>query len=265
MLRQERQQTQETLAARTAEVEELKARVAELEALQQQQQQLISLKDSELAAAQQRLAESNQRPATTLAQANADDTSPPAASAASGGPPWLWIGLALLATGLVAWLFTRRKRSLTPGRTFDTSALAAGMPRAPEEMREDAVPPFHEDASDAVAAEQEDETTSPAIHEPAHERADARQATASWNTPPAGSVEMATPTWHSGTRTAPVEDASTVVSLNPSPAGQERIELARAYLDLGDVDTARSLLHEVADSGDAGARDEAARMLRGLA
>src|SRR5690606_11863976 len=49
-------QTRETLAARDAEVQELQTRLAELEQLQQQQQQLIQLKDSELAAAQERLA-----------------------------------------------------------------------------------------------------------------------------------------------------------------------------------------------------------------
>ena len=58
--------------------------------------------------------------------------------------------------------------------------------------------------------------------------------------------------------------AEAVAPLNPAPAGQERIELARAYIDLGDVDTARSLLQEVADAGDAAARGEAARLLREL-
>ena len=42
MLRQQLQETKETLAARDAEVNELKTRVAELEKLQQQQQQLIT-------------------------------------------------------------------------------------------------------------------------------------------------------------------------------------------------------------------------------
>jgi pilus assembly protein FimV len=56
---QELVQTRETLAARDAEIQDLQARLAELEQLQQQQQQLIRMKDSELAAAQQRLAQSN--------------------------------------------------------------------------------------------------------------------------------------------------------------------------------------------------------------
>src|SRR3546814_4226152 len=53
---QELQQTKETLAARDAEVQDLKTRVAELEKLQQDQQQLIALKDGKLAETQQALA-----------------------------------------------------------------------------------------------------------------------------------------------------------------------------------------------------------------
>src|SRR5690606_33805415 len=77
MLRQELQETRETLAARDAEVEELKARLAELEQIQSRQEQLIALKDSELAAVQQRLADSGQASAGMVAPAGA------------GGLPWL--------------------------------------------------------------------------------------------------------------------------------------------------------------------------------
>ena len=47
--------------------------------------------------------------------------------------------------------------------------------------------------------------------------------------------------------------------------GSGRIELARAYLDLGDLDTARELLHEVVRAGDPEARLEANRLLEGIA
>src|SRR3546814_5130253 len=53
---QELQQTKETLAARDAEVQDLKTRVAELEKLQQDQQQLIALKEGKLAEIQYALA-----------------------------------------------------------------------------------------------------------------------------------------------------------------------------------------------------------------
>lgn len=52
--------------------------------------------------------------------------------------------------------------------------------------------------------------------------------------------------------------------LRSSLPGQERIELARAYLDLGDQDSARQLLGEILITGDHAARQQAARMLREL-
>ena len=76
---------------------------------------------------------------------------------------------------------------------------------------------------------------------------------------------VATPTWHTD---ADADAASPPPSHAPSspsarPAlGQESIELARAYIDLGDNDTARSLLQEVVDIGDADARTTAATLLR---
>src|SRR5690606_8387421 len=186
-------QTRETLAAREAELEELKSRLAELEQLQQQQAQLIEMKDSELAAAQQRLAEHN------------------AAGADGGGLPWLWIGLALVAAALLAaWLLARR-----PSRPSGRGS----------------VPGF---------------------------------ASAAGRGPPAATG--ASPTWHAGgdVRVEPRSGAE-LPPLDAGPAGRDRIELARAYLDLGDTDTARSLLQEVADFGDPGPRDEALQLLRELA
>ena len=54
------------------------------------------------------------------------------------------------------------------------------------------------------------------------------------------------PTWHSGGVPAAVATPA------PAPVGRERLELAVAYLDLGDVVTARDLLNEVAAGGDTG-------------
>ena len=94
MLRQELQQTKETLAAREAEAAEMKARIDELEKLQAQQQQLISMKDSELAAAQKRLADSNKAEAKQQA----------ATDAGMGPTPWLLGGAALLLAMLTVTL-----------------------------------------------------------------------------------------------------------------------------------------------------------------
>src|SRR3546814_2670811 len=47
-----------------------------------------------------------------------------------------------------------------------------------------------------------------------------------------------------------------------SPLGHDRIELARDYVELGDVDTARGLLQEVAHDGEAAERGEDLRPRR---
>lgn len=241
---QELIQTRESLAARDAEVQELKARVAELEQLQAQQQQLIQMKDGELATAQQRLAQSNAQPAPTSSQA---DAAPPAAADA-GTPVWLWLGLALLVAALVAWwIAARRKASATRKPVFPPAATGVVPAAGKREVREAAVeaaPPSEEPViEDAVG-----------VVGPGHGSA------TNWTAPPAAASGTA-PTWHAG---GGAVHAESVAPLNPAPAGQERIELARAYIDLGDVDTARTLLQEVADTGDAASRGEAARLLREL-
>ena len=69
--------------------------------------------------------------------------------------------------------------------------------------------------------------------------------------PPAKAV----PAWHSGG----------AVRLDPAAqAAHERLELARAYLDLGDLAGARQLLGEDVINGDHAARQQASRMLREL-
>lgn len=233
MLRQqELQQTRETLAARDAEVQELKSRVADLEKIQQEQQQLIALKDSKLAQAQQNLATSNAQTASS-AQASPTGTPPPGQVLL-----WPWLIAALVVALLLAWLFMRRRQPAKPARPlFDTSAMAASIPARSAAGIAGRGP----GASDADA---DIET-----------EVEAEAATAGDD----GSG-ASPPPWHSAGGTA----ADAAGSLNPAPAGHERLELARAYLDLGDVDTARSLLQEVADGGDAAARGEAARLLRDL-
>ena len=253
--------TKEDLAARESEVQELRSQVSELESLREQQSQLIQLKDSELAAAQ-----------AQLARTQGD----------AGQPLWMWAGLALLVAGLVvAWLLGRRTRAAAPATAiagarpgYDSAALAAALPAQPvERFAEDLVDespggparvpaqPPAASASDGFDQGLDDEV--PAVAD-------------EWSAPPSGVAvgsdeamppawtTAARPTWHTSDTAGNGTGGADVASLNPAPAGRERLELAVAYLDLGDVETARDLLNEVVAGGDTRASDEASRLLREL-
>jgi len=249
MLRQELQTANETVAARNAEIDELKARLSDLEKLQQQQQQLIQMKDAELAAAQQRMETSNQQ-------------TPEAAAAPF---PWLWLGLAILVVGALAFVLGRRGRKPSTTPRFDSSTLAAATAApaaAPVVVPEPATPPAAPAAPPAFVRD------APAPVAVASEPA------------PVAAPPASGPTWHaSGAPDPLVEPVPPVDAATPAPAaveldagdavevpiGIERIELARAYIDLGDTETARTLLQEVVDGDDLVAAAQAAQLLRTLA
>ncbi|MDO4708585.1 MAG: FimV/HubP family polar landmark protein [Pseudomonadota bacterium] len=100
LMAQQLQEAQETIAARDAEVAELKSRVAELEKLKEQQNQLIQMKDGELAQVQQQLK------AQAEARAAASDNN------AGGFLLWSALGVLLLAAIVfAAWLLRQRKQA----------------------------------------------------------------------------------------------------------------------------------------------------------
>lgn len=111
-------QAREDLATRDAEITELRQRVAELEQLQQKQQALVKLGDSDLAAAQARLTQAQERPAD--------------AAAREGSTPWFWLGLPLLLVALLVWWLSRRRKPspLPPMDRVDRddTALSAAVP-----------------------------------------------------------------------------------------------------------------------------------------
>lgn len=242
MLRQELQQNQETIAAREAEVTELKSRIAELEQLQQKQQQLMAMKDSELAAAQQRLARSNQ-------QAQAAD-------AGGSALPWAIGGGALLLALVGGWLWRRR-----PAKAAFRAPVqgAAATPSIADAFA--AEPPIDEPMTDDLQVAPLDEAPASAhLDEPPFELSP--QPVRAPSRPAAPSAPIA-PAWHvaaagNGSRRGQVEPT---LAMQP---GQERLELARAYLDLGDHESARQLLSEVVINGDLAARQQASRMLQEL-
>jgi pilus assembly protein FimV len=286
MLRQEIQETQETLVARDAEVGELKARVAELEKIQQQQQQLITMKDSALAEARANLARSQ---AAVQAPAPAD-----AKRDAGGHLVWPWLALALLLAGVAAWWWLRR-RGDEGGRPriFDAAAMAASVPRksvAPAAAPTPApvVPPPPPAATAAttpapVSTMAPAPTSAPApapaptpAPAPAPVRSEAvapsfaavppavPTSSPAASTPAAGAAPA--PHWTAAPSLVgtvpPVATSLLLPEENASPARQ--VELARAYLDLGDEAAARQLLAEAMEGRDPVAREIASRMLRNL-
>lgn len=267
MLRQqELQQSRETLAARDAEVQELKARVSELEQLQKKQNELIAMKDSELAAAQQRMAT--------------------AQGESSGGGVGLWAGIGggLVLIALGAWWFLRRRvpvaapASAPPARRRETERLAAAIPKATDaSSAADPASPAEPVATNAAAASQPAEPAWSRMAKPAEPEA-----------PKPKPAALGKPTWHAGGTEAPAVAAARTpptpaaaqppaqaeLSVGHDPSGlaplmlapgQGRLDLALAYIDMGDRDAARELLQEVATRGaTVDLRREAERLLQEL-
>lgn len=248
MLRQELQQTKETLAARDAELAEMQSRLAELERLQTDQQRLLSMKDTELAAAQSSLAKS---------QATAPNTD----VARDSTLAWFGGGGLLLLALAAGWWMRRRatftpvfrapaeKRSLADEFAAGPGPAAAMAPRAAEPVDQGAT---------AAAGEPHAVPAGDSGALPFPGRAHAEPVTAA----PAAAPEA--PAWHAAPAKANKLATPAIVATSTADAalpGQQRLDLARAYLDLGDHVSARQLLREVAASGEPDDRRQATRML----
>jgi len=210
---------EEELASREAELQELRERVSELEALQKKQQALIELKDSDLAAAQQRLAEVAENPSE------------------GGWGIWLVGGLLLLALAAGgAWLLYRRRSESV--LAFEDEDLAEIF----ELETEDPAP----ELNNQLTAEETENPTSDTDTKPAQP--------APHDAPP----QPTDVSWSSNSE--PIDE----VLPEPITDPRERLELAIAYLDLGDTRTARNLLNEVVESANPKLRREAAELLERL-
>lgn len=276
MLQQELRQRDEDIAAKSAEIGELKERVAALEKLKDEQQKLIALKDSELAAAQARLAEANKAaspaPVASAATGKASTTQPPAATpkAAASTAPWLWGGLGVVVLALGAWWLGGRRKSAPSvrRRVFDSEALAASM----------AAPVLSAAAVDAADADADAAATdgSPDAAAPALADADMPLVDAPTTVPPTvADAARAAPAWHRAEAPVPdteaaspvaaaVSDADDLLAAAEAPAqasAEQRFKLVHAFLDVGDEHSAQQLLLELLDDKDPAVSDEAARML----
>lgn len=285
-------QAREDVATRDAEIDELKQRVADLEKLKAQQQALVSLKDTEIAAAQARLAEAPQQ--------------------ASSGP-WFWLALPVLLLVAVGWWLSRRRKPspLPPLRRddHDDSALSAAVPagagldvlaeragweQEPREQADaetdagrvvDVLPdahiesrtdtgiageaPVHFDLEPPVSVS----TAAPPAEEPLLEaepvvdpvpayarHAEQQEAFRGVFELPAGDAPVAPEMSDHAAAHAP----DTIAAAPAHAGGHDRLELAIAYLDLGDAQTARSLLEEVARSDDPHLQAQARELLARL-
>ncbi len=313
-------QAREDIATRDAEIGELKQRVADLEKLKEQQQSLIAMKDNDLAAAQQRLAQ--------------------APGSRDAATPWYWLGLpVLLLAAAAAWLLRRRKPSPLPPlrEEGDAAGLAAAVPAgaaldalaeqsswstavSDSGRQEPAMPAW------ATAAEVQDDVVAVPVADAAAqadwqaqtlrddevvELPEAVTDLPRWDEPvptqdnpmpdePVAQAvpdEIAVPDYalhaeqqpqfrgvfdlpaehhdngdssgapHDAMATAAHEEhtAAPASDAGWAPrAGQERLELAIAYLDLGDAQTARTLLQEVAEGGDLHSQAQARELLARL-
>ena len=282
------QQAKEDVATRDAEIQELRGRVAELEKLQKQQEALISMKDSDLAAAQQRLADT------------------PAAREGGGGG-WYWLGLGVLLVVVAGWALARRRKPspLPPLRRdgFDAAALAAAVPAAgyvdelatqeradQEQADQDAELAYdsadYDSTADQVAAEvarrepvfalepqpgQGDRVGDPVGPDHDHVVVPAHAWNAAAQPSYRGVFEFPEEPVAPVAARDPVEPVAAASTSEPVAGGEplgtpgrERLELAIAYLDLGDADTARALLQEVAAAGDIHSQIQARELLARL-
>ncbi|MDR2873031.1 MAG: ferrous iron transporter B [Xanthomonadaceae bacterium] len=221
-------QTREELVARESELLELHSRVNELEELRDRQQQLIELKDSQLATAEQKLREVNEQ-------------------AGSNFPLWLAGGVILLLLALIAWLVSRWRKPMPIPTTAPRSFGAA--------------PAQHElDTTLEPGAEYAEETDSdsqtgrfPGYSNESYQEVQDYADELVKSRPP---VE--------GTISPGAGIPGDAAALHPVSGGRDRLELALAYLDLGDTETARDLLNEVARGDDPEMSEEARRRLQEL-
>lgn len=282
MLQQQLRQRDEELAASKAEIGELKDRVAELESLHTQQQQLLAMKDSELAAAQQRLADVRKAepaavpPATTApepareTQATAQTSQPEAPASTSSALPWIWGSLALLGLALLAWLLLRRA-SRAPGRprrTFDSAARAASLVSPTQGTA--VASGLAAEGPAAVTLTSEELATVQAMPEAVIELGQhpltpaPRADTPGWVSERRFGAAPEAPSPVAAPLTPSFAQAEQAATPLPPASGAQRLKLVKAYLDMGEDHSAQQLLRELLEDADLAVRYEAARLLREL-
>lgn len=295
-LRQQLQGSRDTLVSLNQANADLESRVQSLQDIAAKSDKLLSLKDSTIAELQHKLAamQSGTAPGAGMARASAT-ASAPAVSRPAAAPvrhaatPWYlqpvtWVvaGLVVLALILLG-VFGRRRPAALDGPAHGPLADPDDVsPPAPElggaaeadvardgngpAAEVEAVAPFEPDPVPVPAPETELEP------EPEPEPARAEDAAVDDAGRTDAGVAAAMP--------EPVPPATPLPALPPSvvplaalPPGEDeyvddpvdtKLDLARAYLDMDDPDSARAMLEEVLEEGTQVQKDEARRLLAGV-
>lgn len=225
-LRENLARTEEELITQQQQNEYLEERIRELEAqLEESEQNTVA--DADLASMEQRLRE----------QRAAQASSPPAEQPwYSQFSTWL-IGLLVLAAAFAGWLLSRR------GGTAEAVSVPAEEEARLREIKDEAEevlrvledPEVSEADQDEVAAAADQEAD-----EEAEEEASAKESKARASR-------------------ADVDDAEVLDEESSDPEIQ--LDLARAYISMGDKEAARVILEEVKINGNEFQREEAIKML----
>jgi pilus assembly protein FimV len=337
-LRAQLTQAKEELAARNSEISDLKSRVSDLEKIQKDSQQLITMKDSQLADLQHKLAELEKQknaPAPTTSAAPATATAAPAASAttataaSSTAPPastassataskpavapakhpivppseptdetpwflqtWFWFGAGSLLVAGLLYVFLRKPKkpeAAAPPRKYalaeSLAALQTSAAKSEAKPEDEANAPVPAPAvtgrttvaeplppappaskpywTGPVAATMAPEPPAP-LPPPAPVPQPAPVAAAA-----APMVESAKDEWAMDETPAPASKGQEITKEHPvvpelddpNQTVATKLELARAYIDIGDHDGARGMLEEVLIEGNAPQQEEAFKLL----
>ncbi|MGH8151987.1 MAG: type IV pilus assembly protein FimV [Rhodanobacteraceae bacterium] len=272
------QAARDTLVSLNESNADLESRVRSLDKMSTNTGKLLSLKDATIADLQHRLAEvrAGKPNATDSAPAASGRVSAPASAAAKPGKtavtPWYgkpvaWIiaGLIVLAL-LVLGLLRGRRGHAEPG-------VARGPLSDPDDVATDAETPGLDTAKDDAPGEMPVLRPSDASAMDADVPLASREAVREPGMAFATEAQEAVPA-ASASSADPALEESVAVSLSATPRTEPayindpvdtKLDLARAYLDMDDLDSARAMLGEVVAEGSQMQKDEARRLLADVA
>ena len=254
-LKQQLQADKDTLVSVKQSNADLESRVQSLKDMAAKSDQLLGIKDATVAELQRKLAA---LPASKVAATSAK----PASSAVARRPvvatPWylrpvIWVVVVLVALALlVLGLFGRRRQAEPEAPAHgplidpDDVAATAGEPEAPDASGHAVA------AAPAVLEAGSDPYGLSALRQPGGDDATVVKSPAT----PAAPTAVAPATTDGAVSTGPLYTDDPI---------DTKLDLARAYLDMGDAVGARAMLEEVIAEGSQAQQDEAKRLLADVA